>query len=43
VIKHLPDFLGEIVGVAGATILGDGNVALIVDISALNHPRGVMA
>jgi two-component system chemotaxis sensor kinase CheA len=49
VIKHLPDFLGEIIGVAGATILGDGQVALIVDITALaspgatSHPRGVMA
>ncbi|MEW6583069.1 MAG: chemotaxis protein CheA, partial [Actinomycetota bacterium] len=43
VIKHLPDFLGEIAGVAGATILGDGQVALIVDISALNQPRGVLA
>jgi two-component system, chemotaxis family, sensor kinase CheA len=44
VIKHLPDYLGDIVGVAGATILGDGNVALIVDISALqNSTRGVMA
>lgn len=43
VIKHLPDFLGEVAGVAGATILGDGQVALIVDISALNQPRGVLA
>jgi two-component system chemotaxis sensor kinase CheA len=44
VIKHLPDYLGDIVGVAGATILGDGNVALIVDISALqNSTRGVPA
>jgi two-component system, chemotaxis family, sensor kinase CheA len=43
VIKHLPDFLGEIAGVAGATILGDGQVALIVDISALNQSRGVLA
>ncbi len=35
VIKHLPDFLGDVAGVAGATILGDGSVALIVDVSAL--------
>lgn len=44
VIKHLPDYLGDIVGVAGATILGDGSVALIVDISALQtSTRGVPA
>lgn len=35
VIKHLPDYLGEVIGVAGATILGDGSVALIVDVGAL--------
>ena len=44
VIKHLPDFLGDVAGVAGATILGDGSVALILDVSALaaTHAR-VMA
>jgi len=35
VIKHLPDFLGDVSGVAGATILGDGSVALILDVAAL--------
>jgi two-component system chemotaxis sensor kinase CheA len=35
VIKHLPAYLGEVSGVAGATILGDGSVALIVDVGAL--------
>lgn len=35
VIKHLPAFLGDVAGVAGATILGDGSVALIVDVAAL--------
>jgi two-component system, chemotaxis family, sensor kinase CheA len=35
VIKHLPGFLGDVPGVAGATILGDGSVALIVDVAAL--------
>ncbi|MEQ8835032.1 MAG: chemotaxis protein CheA [Miltoncostaeaceae bacterium] len=35
VIKQLPLYLGEVLGVAGATILGDGSVALIVDITAL--------
>jgi two-component system chemotaxis sensor kinase CheA len=36
VIKHLPGFLGDVAGVAGATILGDGSVALIVDVAALS-------
>jgi two-component system chemotaxis sensor kinase CheA len=35
VIKHLPGYLGDVLGVAGATILGDGSVALIVDVAAL--------
>lgn len=43
VIKHLPEYLGEVLGVAGATILGDGSVALIVDVSALGHRGGVVA
>jgi two-component system chemotaxis sensor kinase CheA len=32
VIKSLGSFLGEIPGIAGATILGDGRVALILDL-----------
>jgi two-component system chemotaxis sensor kinase CheA len=35
VIKSLGDYLQGIPGIAGATIRGDGNVTLIVDISAL--------
>lgn len=35
VIKHLPAYLGDVMGIAGATILGDGSVALIVDVGAL--------
>lgn len=35
VIKTLGDYLGEIPGISGATILGDGSVALIVDIRGL--------
>jgi two-component system chemotaxis sensor kinase CheA len=31
VIKALDDYLGDTVGVSGATILGDGQVVLIVD------------
>lgn len=42
VIKHLPEYLGEVIGVAGATILGDGSVALIVDVGALGA-RGRVA
>ncbi len=35
VIKQLPEYLGEVLGIAGATILGDGSVALIVDVGGL--------
>lgn len=35
VIKSLGKFLGEIPGLSGATILGDGNVAIILDIPSL--------
>ncbi|HQK95918.1 MAG TPA: chemotaxis protein CheW, partial [Armatimonadota bacterium] len=35
VIKSLGSFIGDVRGVSGATILGDGTVALIVDAAAL--------
>lgn len=35
VIKSLSSMLGDIQGVAGATVLGDGTVALILDVSAV--------
>ncbi|UCD84333.1 MAG: chemotaxis protein CheA [Deltaproteobacteria bacterium] len=35
VIKALDDYIGDSVGIAGATILGDGRVVLIVDVPAL--------
>jgi two-component system chemotaxis sensor kinase CheA len=35
VIKSLGKFLSKIKGIAGATILGDGNVALILDVASL--------
>lgn len=35
VVKSLGDFLGQPAGVGGATILGDGRVALILDIPSL--------
>ena len=35
VIKSLSRFCGDIVGISGATILGNGNVALIVDVNGV--------
>lgn len=35
VIKSLSRFCGDVPGVSGATILGDGNVALIMDVNTL--------
>ncbi|ATW25697.1 chemotaxis protein CheA [Candidatus Formimonas warabiya] len=35
VIKGLGDYLGKVPGFAGATILGDGKVALIIDVRSL--------
>lgn len=35
VIKSLSRFCGDVRGISGATILGDGNVALILDINNL--------
>ena len=37
VIKNLEDNFRQVDGVSGATILGDGTVALIVDIPGLLH------
>jgi two-component system chemotaxis sensor kinase CheA len=35
VIKSLSRFCGEVSGISGATILGDGNVALIIDVNGV--------
>ncbi|NVO00509.1 MAG: chemotaxis protein CheA [Geobacteraceae bacterium] len=35
VIKALDDYLGELPGISGGTILGDGNISMIVDINAV--------
>lgn len=35
VIKSLSRFCGDVEGVSGATILGDGNVALIIDVNGV--------
>jgi two-component system, chemotaxis family, sensor kinase CheA len=43
VIKGLGRMYDGVVGLSGATILGDGTVALIVDVSALVRSMGVVA
>ena len=35
VIKPLGDYIGEVPGISGATILGDGRIALIMDVPSL--------
>lgn len=40
VIKSLGDYLGQIQGLSGACILGDGKVALIVDVRSLVKDMG---
>jgi two-component system, chemotaxis family, sensor kinase CheA len=35
VIKGLDDYLGELPGISGGTVLGDGRISLIVDISSI--------
>lgn len=37
VIKPLGSYIGEVPGLCGATLLGDGGVALILDVGALLH------
>lgn len=39
VIKSLPDLLGDIRGISGATVLGNGDVALILDHNSLIKGR----
>ncbi|MDN5344592.1 MAG: two-component system, chemotaxis family, sensor kinase CheA [Clostridia bacterium] len=43
VIKSLGNFIGKIPGLAGATIMGDGSVALILDVRSLVGHLGVEA
>jgi two-component system chemotaxis sensor kinase CheA len=35
VIKALDDYLGDLPGISGGTVLGDGNISMIVDISSI--------
>lgn len=41
VIKSLGGYIGDIHGLAGATIMGDGSVALILDVRGLVNESGV--
>lgn len=41
VIKTMGDYLGQVPGLSGATILGDGSVALIVDTRGITKESGV--
>ncbi|SEG64586.1 chemotaxis protein CheA [Paenibacillus sp. UNC499MF] len=41
VIKSLGPYIGKVDGIAGATILGDGNVALILEIASIIGRTGV--
>ena len=40
VIKSLGRFLAKIDGITGGTILGDGNVALILDVASFYSTKG---
>lgn len=42
VVEHLPGSLGEVPGLAGATILGDGAIALIVDVESVAAAAGLL-
>ena len=35
VIKALDDYLGDLPGISGGTVLGDGNISMIIDISSI--------
>lgn len=41
VIKSLGKYIGEVAGISGATILGDGSVALILDVASLVASSGL--
>ncbi len=42
VIKSLGDYLGDVPGLSGATILGDGRVALIIDARGIVKQAGII-
>jgi two-component system chemotaxis sensor kinase CheA len=37
VVKSLDEYIGDSIGIAGTTILGDGSIVLIVDVSAVTR------
>lgn len=43
VIKSLGSYMGKTENISGATILGNGNIALIIDIASLFLTTGVFA
>lgn len=43
VIKSLGKFIGEVSGISGATILGDGSISLILDLLSLVESLGTQA
>ncbi len=43
VIKPLGDYVGQVPGLAGATIMGDGKVALILDVRGLVEHTGAVS
>ncbi len=43
VIKSIGEYLGQIQGIAGSTILGDGRVIMIIDVAELVHQANVNA
>jgi len=43
VLKSVGEALGDIAGLSGATILGDGTVALVLDVASLMDHAGLAA
>ena len=41
VIKSLPSYLGSVRGVSGCSILSDGDISLILDVSAIEGDRSI--
>lgn len=37
VVKNIGEYLGNITGIAGCNILGDGSISLIVDVNTITH------
>jgi two-component system, chemotaxis family, sensor kinase CheA len=37
VVKPVPDYMGKVQGISGCTILGDGNISMIIDVAGLSE------